>query len=87
MDEKEKQSLNKAMKKTSDYIERRVFIFDVDGTLTPSRQKMTEEFKEFFLKWSKGKKYYLVSGSNIEKMDEQIAEDLEAYVDSTDPDR
>ena len=76
MDKKEKQSLNKAMKNTSDYIERRVFIFDVDGTLTPSRQKMTEEFKEFFLKWSKGKKYYLVSGSNIEKMDEQVPEDI-----------
>ena len=54
----------------------KVFIFDVDGTLTPSRQKMTEEFKEFFLKWSKGKKYYLVSGSNIEKMDEQVPEDI-----------
>jgi glycine hydroxymethyltransferase len=25
----------------------KVYIFDVDGTLTPSRQKMTEEFKEY----------------------------------------
>ena len=54
----------------------KVYIFDVDGTLTPSRIKMNKEFKEFFLKWSKGKKYYLVSGSNIEKMDEQVPEDI-----------
>ena len=25
----------------------KVYIFDVDGTLTPSRLPMTEEFKEF----------------------------------------
>ena len=50
----------------------KVYIFDVDGTLTPSRIKMNKEFKEFFLEWSKGKKYYLVSGSNIENMDEQV---------------
>ena len=50
----------------------KVYIFDVAGTLTPSRLKMKKKFKEFFLEWSKGKKYYLVSGSNIEKMDEQV---------------
>ena len=55
---------------------RKVYIFDVDGTLTPSRIKMNKEFKEFFLKWAKGKKYYLVSGSNIEKMDEQVPEEI-----------
>ena len=26
----------------------KVFIFDVDGTLTPSRLQMTEKFKKFF---------------------------------------
>ena len=35
----------------------RVYIFDVDGTLTPSRQKMTKEFKEFFQEWSKKNKF------------------------------
>ena len=29
-----------------------IFIFDVDGTLTPSRQKMTKEFKDFFEQWA-----------------------------------
>ena len=38
---------------------RKIYIFDVDGTLTPSRQKMTDEFKKFFDEWSKRKyKYY-----------------------------
>ena len=29
----------------------KIFIFDVDGTLTPSRQPMTKEFQEFFKEW------------------------------------
>ena len=50
----------------------RVFIFDVDGTLTPSRQKMTKEFKEFFEKWSEKNKFYLVTGSDLPKLQEQM---------------
>ena len=50
----------------------KVYIFDVDGTLTPSRQKMIPKFKKFFLEWSKNNKFYLVTGSDIEKMDEQV---------------
>ena len=51
---------------------RKVYIFDVDGTLTPSRQKMTEDFTRFFDEWSKRNSFYLVTGSDIEKMDEQV---------------
>ncbi len=54
----------------------KVFIFDVDGTLTPSRIKMVDDFKEFFIKWSRNNSYWLVSGSDIEKMDEQVPEDI-----------
>ena len=50
----------------------KVFIFDVDGTLTPSRLPMTEEFLKFFDEWSKRNSFYLVSGSDIEKLDEQV---------------
>ncbi len=50
----------------------RVFIFDVDGTLTPSRQPMTEEFQKFFSEWVKTNKFYLVTGSDIEKLQEQM---------------
>ena len=45
----------------------KVFIFDVDGTLTPSRLPMTDEFAKFFHEWIEKNKFYLVTGSNIEK--------------------
>ena len=50
----------------------KIYIFDCDGTLTPSRQKMTDEFNMFLAKWSTGKKYYLVTGSDLDKMKEQV---------------
>ena len=50
----------------------KVFIFDVDGTLTPSRRPMTEDFAKFFDKWSSKNKFYLVSGSDLDKIKEQI---------------
>ena len=50
----------------------KIFIFDVDGTLTPSRLPMTEEFQEFFGEWVKDNKFYLVTGSDIEKLQEQM---------------
>ena len=57
----------------------KVFIFDVDGTLTPSRLPMTKEFQEFFSEWVKKNKFYLVTGSDIEKLQEQMCYfDIEA---------
>ena len=50
----------------------RVFIFDVDGTLTPSRQPMTKEFQKFFGEWIKDNKFYLVTGSDLPKLQEQM---------------
>ena len=50
----------------------KIFIFDVDGTLTPSRLRMTEEFAKFFDKWSEKNKYYLVTGSDLDKTKEQL---------------
>ena len=56
----------------------RIFIFDVDGTLTPSRLQMTEKFAKFFDKWSNENKYYLVTGSDLNKTKEQLPI---AYID------
>jgi len=50
----------------------KIYIFDVDGTLTPSRRKMTKEFKEFFEEWVKKNKFYLVTGSDLPKLQEQM---------------
>ena len=56
----------------------RIFIFDIDGTLTPSRLRMTEKFAKFFDKWSNENKYYLVTGSDLDKTKEQLPI---AYID------
>ena len=57
----------------------RIFIFDVDGTLTPSRQSMTKEFQKFFKEWVKKNKFYLVTGSDLPKLQEQMCYfDIEA---------
>ena len=50
----------------------KIYIFDVDGTLTPSRLPMTEEFLEFFDSWSKRNPFYLVTGSDINKTKQQV---------------
>ena len=50
----------------------RRFIFDVDGTLTPSRLPMTKEFQKFFKQWIKKNKFYLVTGSDLPKLQEQL---------------
>tara|TARA_B100000900_G_scaffold81644_1_gene65855 strand:- start:35 stop:778 length:744 start_codon:yes stop_codon:yes gene_type:complete len=51
-----------------------IFIFDMDGTLTPSRRKMTKDFEEFYSNWAENHTFFLVSGSNLEKIKEQVPE-------------
>ena len=53
-------------------MKKRVFIFDVDGTLTPSRLPMTDEMDRYFGAWLKHNKFYLVTGSDISKLQEQM---------------
>jgi len=52
------------------------FIFDVDGTLTPSRGKIDKEFKTFFKNFCTNNNVYLVTGSDKPKTVEQIGEDI-----------
>tara|TARA_R110002074_G_scaffold1496_1_gene8884 strand:- start:350 stop:1081 length:732 start_codon:yes stop_codon:yes gene_type:complete len=55
---------------------RRIFMFDIDGTLTPARQKMTEKFTKFFLEFCKKNMVYLVTGSDHDKVLEQVPADV-----------
>ena len=48
------------------------YLFDIDGTLTPSRLPIKKEFEIFFLNWLKNKNVYLVTGSDKDKTIEQI---------------
>jgi phosphomannomutase len=48
------------------------FVFDVDGTLTPSRQGMDAEFQHWFLEFCYDNEVYLVTGSDYPKTVEQV---------------
>lgn len=52
------------------------FIFDVDGTLTPSRQIIDPEFKKFFKNFIQDNKVWLVTGSDYPKTVEQLGADI-----------
>lgn len=52
-----------------------IYIFDMDGTLTPARQPMTPDFAFRFLPWLKAHMAYLAAGSNYEKVTEQLLPD------------
>ena len=52
------------------------FIFDVDGTLTPSRNIMDPKFKVFFKGFCRANYVYLVTGSDKPKTVEQVGEDV-----------
>jgi len=51
------------------------FLFDVDGTLTPSRGIIDPEFKKFFDNFCRSNPVYLVTGSDKIKTVEQIGDD------------
>ena len=53
-----------------------VYIFDVDGTLTPSRGQMDSEFKKLFLEFCGNNEVYLATGSDAPKTIEQVGEDV-----------
>ena len=52
------------------------YMFDIDGTLTPSRLPIDSGFLSFFTNWIKNKNVYLVTGSDKEKTIEQIGEQI-----------
>lgn len=51
-----------------------IYLFDVDGTLTDPREPIDERFADIFLTWveNHNKIAYLVTGSDIDKIQEQI---------------
>jgi len=52
----------------------RVYLFDVDGTLTHPLTEVDDEFADVFLSWmrDKKKKVYLVTGSDLKKTQKQL---------------
>ena len=53
-----------------------IYLFDIDGTLTPSRLRIDAKFEQFFLQWMKDKEVIFVTGSDKEKTIEQVGEKI-----------
>ena len=56
----------------------KVFLFDVDGTLTHPLTEVDEEFAYIFLTWAAERNVYLVTGSDIEKTRSQL---FDSFID------
>jgi len=48
------------------------YVFDVDGTLTDPRKKMTPSFSSEFLSWVENKQAFIATGSDFDKTREQV---------------
>lgn len=48
------------------------YIFDIDGTITPSRSLINKDFEKFFIEFQNSHDVYLVTGSDYPKSVEQI---------------
>lgn len=58
-----------------------IYAFDVDGTLTPSRQQMDPGFKAWFSTFIEKNRVILVTGSDYPKTVEQIGSDIAEKVE------
>lgn len=58
-----------------------IYLFDLDGTLTPPRLPMTTEFETFFTSWAKDKKCFIATGSDFKKVREQVSENALSLFD------
>jgi len=53
-----------------------IYIFDIDGTLTPSRNVIDPKFKTFFEHFMKDNRVWLISGSDKDKTIEQVGHNI-----------
>ena len=53
-----------------------IYLFDVDGTLTPAKSKIDSGFKKVFTKWIARKKAYIVSGGSFPRLVDQLGLDI-----------
>ncbi len=53
-----------------------LYLFDVDGVLCDSGQKINDQFKSWFLSWVQDKQFFFITGSDRSKTIEQLGVDL-----------
>ena len=49
-----------------------IYLFDVDGTLTPAKSKIDQGFARIFYNWQKNKEVYIVSGGSFPRLVDQL---------------
>ena len=49
-----------------------IYLFDVDGTLTPAKNKMAPSFSKAFFNWSEGRSVYIISGGSFIRIINQL---------------
>jgi len=49
-----------------------IYLFDVDGTLTPAKSKIDPSFKETLQSWMKNREVYIVSGGTFVRLVDQL---------------
>ena len=59
----------------------KIFLFDVDGTLTPAKSKIDKKFQKQFLRWMKDKEVYIVSGGSFVRILDQLGDKIIDRVD------
>ena len=62
-------------------INQNVYIFDIDGTLTPPRQKINKQIASFFASFCTQNAVFLATGSDYKKVKEQITKNIISKVD------
>lgn len=50
-----------------------IYIFDMDGTITPARLPMTEDFAQRFEPWCASHSTFIATGSDFKKVQEQLS--------------
>jgi|TARA_R110000824_G_scaffold6070_8_gene27951 phosphomannomutase len=53
-----------------------IYLFDVDGTLTPAKSKINPSFSKFFQRWIDTKEVYIVSGGTFVRIVDQLGLDI-----------
>ena len=53
-----------------------IYLFDVDGTLTPPKSKMDASFAREFLQWIEGREVYIVSGGSFTRLIDQLGTEI-----------
>ena len=53
-----------------------IYVFDVDGTLTPSRDIIDSDFESYFVNWAIPRNVHLITGSDYAKTLEQVGKDV-----------